>query len=491
MTDQRSLTTKQISLLFAVFLVFLLLPRLGLILDGVAYAEDWNHPHPAHLDSYRPFSAFILWLSNQVFGNDQLITVLPRLLSTLSYAAAFTVLTISFTKIGVKISMLISIFIFLCVHPALNEMILWGVTYTYALSFFISCIGIHLVFNAISNRSGVIGLFLLCVAALGYQMLATIAACALLVETLAKGLPSLFRLPRAALIIRLSAATLPIIVSLVALLIMQKGLGYYDFASRGVANSSTSFAEFLESRYYVLTNAFANYYQAQLDYVAGYDVTVGALKSVLFLITLIVLSLSLHRKSAYGVLQVTILYMLFFISLAPLLGTSAIPSGYRISLFSLILFATGFASIISYYCVSNMFNFTAIALISICSAVSLLVSLEDIELRAQIWKRDLANRAVVGRSQQMQTPVEVCKPQEDDAGLNTGILVSYNRTGAKNYSVWHTASYFLESFLEKGGINPDHVSFVDIEVCQQTCSTNSALSNSRNQHSQNRNLVCL
>ena len=446
---------------FLAFLVAALAPRLSLILAGVAYADDWAAGYntvQAHLASYRPVSAGELWLMQSILGEDYLTLRLPKLLSAIWYALSLTLL------MHIALIHRVPRFLFLLLglatllHPAFNELILWGVLSPFAMGSMLSVAGAAIVYGSGSFKYRAAGIILMCMGAAASQMASVIGACLLVTELAHRGVAALLSDKRKELVWRLAMVFIPPTCALVILIFLRNVLGYSDFESRTVGLSSVSPTGYLRDKFYVVSNAIANLYQAPLGVSLGSNIALRAFWPIVLSATpLLAVLLILSRVGLYRAIWIALsIPLALAIALSPLFAATAMPTGYRIlnNLFLVFCLALSVALVPFWAQIrSRILVCIAISLVGISFTWS---SLADINVRSAAWNQDLvwldeakaslqktSARNVVLCSRQFPRPVE--SPSQ-----KKGILVSYGQADALSYSVWYPQ--FLEGFLNNHGI---------------------------------------
>ncbi|MEM7359261.1 MAG: hypothetical protein AAF431_09200 [Pseudomonadota bacterium] len=440
---------------FLIFLTITLAPRLALILGGVSYADDWEHTHVPHLDSYRPLAAFELFFIQSAFNADYLMSIWPKLLAGLYYAGSATMLMLVLAELGVNKRLFTLLFIAAFSHPAFNELILWGVLSSSATATFIATAGIYLVYMSYSLGIRGLGLIFMSMGSLSNQMLSILGISMWLLEACCPNPKINFLRPaRVELIIRVLMVGLPPLFGLTAILVMSSFYEFSDFANRTVSLETAAGTTWINDKFYVFSNAYANLYQAPLSFLAGTEAALGAFRYMIALpVLLLILLLLAGESKSRSLLLSCLVPVLFLCAFAPLLATSATPTGFRIMGTAIVLVCAG--AIVSLQPLwrrtwgASIITVASIALIGL----HLLTTAKDMGVRAQAWQQDLAllSQAESSLLTTTTSAVTFCFWRATEpvpaSDLSVGILVSYNRANTSSYSIW--ASQFLPYFLSK------------------------------------------
>ena len=354
---------------FFVFFVAAILPRLMLILAGASQADDWAHTFSAHLASYRPVAALELWTMQSLFGENYLTYKLPKILSAIWYALSFTALLRLTLQFGVPAMLFILLGATALMHPIFNELILWGVLSTLGFVTFLGVVGVTLVYVGKSSVARVVGLILLSLGAAGSQIGAAIGAGVVLAELSYRGLRATIAAGRAELLWRLMVVITPPTIAIGVLLLMRFGMGYEDFASRSIGFSSPTVLAWFKDKFYVFSNAFANLYQAPVGIALGNSIALSALWPAVVLPTLTLYCLFIFNglaKSTSLVYAVTPL-AIFGVVLAPLLGATAMPTGYRILGGPVLLLVFGLSIVLGQFWPFAIMKRLIAALLAVCA----------------------------------------------------------------------------------------------------------------------------
>lgn len=443
---------------FAIFLIVALAPRLGLVLAGASYADDWGHGYVVHFHSYRPVAAVELWLMQSIFGADYLTFAFPKLLSAIWYALSLTILMHVAQMYHVPRMLFILLGVATLLHPSFNEFILWGVLSTSATALLLCVSGASIAYLSGSSRYRFAGIVLMCLGAAANQLASTVGACLVATELAHRGVAAVLADRRKEIVWRLAIVSIPPICALLILVILRNIFGYSDFESRTIGFSSTDGMGYLRDKFYVFSNAIANLYQAPIGVVFGANIALRAFWPIVFIpipllaVLLIWSRVTPHRAIFYALSIPTVIA----ISLSPLLAATAMPTGYRILNNLILVLCFVFAVALTPFWTrlkSRTVVIVAIILIGVSFAWA---SLTDIEFRKEAWRQDMAwleeakanvMRVGVQRlslcSWRFSVPVESLNRKE-------GIIVSYRHANALTYSVWYTQ--FLVAFLRIQGL---------------------------------------
>lgn len=457
---------------FALLFAVALLPRLSLILAGVAYADDWGHSYVSHLESYRPLAALELWFWQSVFGPDYLMSKVPRVLSAMWYALAFTMLAQWASRIGIRLIPIAMTAVTALVHPAFNELILWGVLSTVSLATATATFGIVLVYTSMNGWRRVLGLALVCAAVAGSQVLAAIGAVFVLAEVAHRGYRSVIRDGAVETRWRIALVIIPPIFGLLIIVYMRFGLGLEDFASRSVGVPSNPLA----SKFYVFTNAFANLYQAPMGKLLGNAPALRAFWPMLLLMWL--LPFGLLRIARVPMARALVLSALpisaFLVSFSPFLATPAIPSGYRVLGTAIIAIALAFVVSTGPLWAIPQLRKSLVAAKLFLIAASISATVLDIGVRHSANERDNFWRTKMQSALTDISPLELslCRGKFQPAMTKSqdqrGILVSYNIADEDTYSVWY--SPFLATYLRVSGFEASGPAIgAELPVCLEGC----------------------
>ncbi len=463
---------------FLAFLAAAVLPRLGVILSGASYADDWGHPYTGHLASYRPVAALELWVMQSLFGPDYLTFKLPKFLSASWYALSMLVLMRFASRIGVPIVLSILIGVAALLHPIMNELVLWGVLSTLAFVTFLSVLGAAMTLHCRSSGWRFVGLILLCLGAAGSQIAATIGACFVVAELVHRGIRATLTEGPHAVTWRIAMVFGPSFVALTTLIYMRYGLGYVDFASRSIGLSSATLSDWAHDKFYVYSNAIANLYQAPLGVVLGHTAALRAfwpavvVPPVLVFFALVANKLAVRKAFAYAAVAPAMLVVV----LSPLLGANALPTGYRILGGPLLMLVVGASLPLSILWRHAVWRWLVIGVIAVVAAASLQADYLDMRVRKAAWSQDTAwlAEARARLKQRGLRQVALCAwrfdQHPDPSVAATGIVVSYGIAHALTYSVWYTQ--FLSAYLRVQGVDTPAPALGDpAPDCATNCAT--------------------
>lgn len=415
--------------------VLIVFPRLILICKGVSYFEDWNVAPYSHLESYRPVAAVELFLFYQLSHEMFLTTPLAKVLTAIFFSAGFTLLYRTVVNLGTNQVVTFVCLGMICIHPALNQ-ILWGIMLTSALNFMLYSLGINLIWTSESARPKVIGILLLTIASLGNQLLVVIAPAFFLIDWYRKDEWYSYSWPTSEWFLKVLAAILPVFVSLVALLIIRNFFDITDFANRSISLSGTDNLSYFQKNFYVLTNIFANFYQAQIDLLLGEARTNSFLKPAVFTTVVVVSFFAFKTGINKGLKGVLAFGCVFLLSVAPYLATNSTPSGYRVTLLSLVVCAVFLSVLVSDAIKTGRAHKLAAIVFAACWVSLTFASTSiDLSIREYAWDND--ERALEQLSASLADKdynrIVLCE-LNDNSPRRSGILVSYNRTNEVVYS---------------------------------------------------------
>jgi hypothetical protein len=275
---------------------------------------------------------------------------------------------------------------------------------------------------------------------------------------------------------RMAMVVLPPVFAVAVLLYMRYGLDYVDFASRSIGLSSTTPSGWLHDKFYVYSNAIANLYQAPLGVVSGRDIALRAFWPALALpVPILFLVLAINKVpvrtalgSALGVPAILI------VSLSPLLGANAMPTGYRILGGPLLMLVVAISLPLSLIWHKSAWRLLTISATALAAAAFMWASAFDVQVRKVAWKQDLAwlsgARTELGSAGAKHVQLCTWRFQQPvhAAADRQGIIVSYNTAYALVYSVWYTQ--FLGAFLRVHGLVASAPAMNgEVEACTTQC----------------------
>lgn len=443
----------KLGVVFVLFFAAALLPRLSLILAGVAYADDWGHSYVSHLESYRPLAALDLWFWQSVIGPDYLIMWEPRVLAALWYSVGITLLVAWLKDLGVPLMLACGAGLGVLLHPAFNELVLWGVLSSLALSTTLCCAGVLLAYRGLTTGVRVAGIALVSIAATGSQLLASFGAACVVIEMAARGIRTVMAERGRDRWLRVALVFAPPVLSIGVLLFMRSVLGYEDFASRSLGVSEN----LLQSKFYVLSNAYANTFQAPLGQVLGNPAALRSFWPALILPWLGIWLLLRWRGINWirACLLAALPILVFAAAMAPLLGTTAAPTGFRVIGTALLAMSIALAVAVTPLWDSRKSKSVSIGLMLVAILANVFATMTDASVRTAALKRD-AHWLVdaTGKLKDNAEAIQLCVWRFDatpaPVSSTRGILVSYNIANLDQYSVWY--SPFLGSYLGVQGI---------------------------------------
>lgn len=448
--SEQRLTLPQLGGAFALFFLAAILPRIGLIASGYAFADDFAVDYRAYLESYRPLLAADLLFWQSLYGSDYILSALPRVMSAFWYALAGTSLLAFAVRIGCSLRVSVLLGVIALLHPAFNELILWGVLASTPFSLFLVILGAHLILFAPFPSARLIGLLPLILGSMGNQ-LATSAGLVLAILVWIVSQTGT-RLDKPKLAPLLLVSVIPPLVSIASLVVIRFGFGIEDFASRSISVES-DLHSFASSKFYVLSNSFANLYQAPLAILLGEKTTMKAfwpmalgLPIATFLLLRQFCGISTWRSFLLSVSP----NLVFFIALFPLLGTTTTPTGYRLLGPVLCLLVLPAAVVARALVASHWTRLLAISLTAVFGSACAVATLTDISVRSEAWRRDAQWIAQVDarRAASGSPSVAICAGRfKDPVNPGRGILENYRTRTVDSYSVWYTQ--FLRAYAAR------------------------------------------
>jgi len=320
------------------------------------------------------------------------------------------------------------------------------------------------------------GVILLALGAAGSQILSTLGAGIVFVELLRRGMRAVISDGRKEVVWRVAVVLVPPLVSIGVLLLMRYGMGYEDYASRSIGFSSPTALGWLKDKAHVYSDAYANLYQAPIGVAFGSSIALQAFKAALALpiIFLYFLFVSSGLTKAKALMYALGPLAAFCVALAPLLGATALPFGYRIvgAPFVLYIFCLSTVLIPIWHVKTMPWIVGALAVVS---AISIWASSTDVSVREVALKRDYEWLADTGvrMKETGATEVRLCsqpfvKPTMFNEKAERGILVSYSPMSVDAHSVWY--NHFLFGFLKVNGVKSSVVeSDQRRPQCVQSC----------------------
>ena len=462
------------------FFAAALLPRLSLIVLGVSYADDWVYDPFAHIQSYRPFAALEQWVLHWLLGEHYLTTWVPKVFAAAGYAIGLAFLMEVLNRLGVARKLFGIIAIVTLLHPAFNELILWGILSSMGLAFALVGYGLWLIYCVNTRNCRALGVLFLSLAALANQLYAPLAATLVVIELLGVKLLQRSTLSPRFWLPRLSMCITPIFISVVALVVIRYWFGIEDFAGRTISFGSGPGSSFFAAKFYVFSNAYANLFQAPAGVLLGVNLALKLFwPMVLVPFAVAVLLLAFRVPMVETIMLAILLPLVFFLSLSPLAATNATPSGFRLIPGTLLFLAIAWSVILS----SIWHNYLAkIFIVGVCFGTSILflwTSQLDNVVRKDAWQQDdqwLTDAQTLVETLSLNE-VQLCRwgfslPAKSKES-SKGILVGYNVTEWFHYSIWYRQ--FLGAFLRRHQMpvlsNP---SLTPLDRCESQCTMNNA-----------------
>jgi len=440
--------------LTAIFSSALLLPRLSGLLSGTALWEDWGHPPVVHLESYRPIAAAELALMRGLFGSDYLIGIAPWFVATLYLAFGLALMVRLLSQWGIDSRVPVVLGVILALHPMFNEFLNWHVLSSSWLAVPLSALGVWLAIEPNRVWPRLMGLVLIALAGATSQLAVMLPAMLVLGELLHLGVKRFVTLDRARLLWRLAAVAVAPLAGLMVLFVLRFGFGYFDFAGRSVGLGEASVASWAASKFYVVSNAIANLYQAPTGLVAGQKVALSAFWWVILIVGLAVIGIAFADRGSLvdRLLRGLAVPAAFLLSLTPLLATPATPTGYRVIAFATI--GAWFAGSVVFARLTEarpLVGRLGGAVVALIVVVFLLSSSVDQRVRNEAFARDLEAREElvrVLRSHGVESLVvcELPSPAEKSPADGRGIIVSYNLMTVDRYSNFRLPYGFLAAY---------------------------------------------
>lgn len=385
-------------------------------------------------------------------------------------------------SVGISMWLAIAVSLAVLVQPMYNELILWGVLSTLSFLVAVSILGGYLALCGKAIAMRLIGITLLVVAACGSQIASTVGACLVLMEFVARAPNSPLLVKWRSIAWRVCVIVAPPASALIVLIVMRFTLGYQDFDSRSIDVGSGSAWEVLSQKFYVLSNAYANLFQAPLAAILSNEIALRAFwpmvvaPPVLLFIALLTCRASLGWALACAALMPTV----FFMVAAPLLATSAVPTGFRLLTPIAPMLTCAFLIAAGSIWSKPMFRGICAAGIVAFAVAGMMSTTADNVVRKKAWQRDKeqAVRALQSLAALGNPPLEICRWRYEHPAFKStaeGILVSYNIQNETRLSVWHTQ--FLRDFLRSYGMMVSALSLpLASAPCLEKCSMSSAVS---------------
>lgn len=452
--DDGNVNRRRLIVAFILFFLSALLPRLELIAKGYAFADDFAHGYLPHLQSYRPLLAAETWFWESIVGPGYLLTPLPRVLSGLWSASAFTAFLLIGVRVGGSYGVSVLAGMLTLLHPAFNELVLWGVLESTAFATAVGAIGAALAICGPRRFLRAIGLLLLGLSATGNQVSICLGLSAAALVWFSLRLRCQ-RVPASALRSLLLLSAVGPLVSVVTLLVMREWLGFEDFASRTLS-VERDVSQFGRSKFLVLSNALANVYQAPLALAGGDELALRAFWWIAIGTPVLVFTVArfVRRMPSWQALLLSaVAPILYLLALLPLLGTTQTPTGFRLMGAALLVLATAAAFVASVLLRAGPFRVAAAPVAIVVAWANIGASWKDVRVRETAWARDAdwassLKEAVVreGRGGAELCSVRFTRPNSG----GDGIVVSYDRATTDAYSIWY--SQFLASYLREQGV---------------------------------------
>lgn len=450
--------------LMVVFATAIFLPRIPGLISGIALWEDWDHPPVSHLESYRPIAATELALMQRLFGSDYLIGVAPWFVATLYLSFGMALMVRLLSKWGIDSRVPVTLGVVLALHPMFNEFLNWHVLSSSWLAVPLSAAGVWLAIEPGRIWPRVMGLVLIALAGATSQLAVMLPAALMLGELLHHGVGRFFTLSRAELGWRLAATVLAPLAGLVTLLVLRYGFGYYDFAARSVGLGEASVASWVASKFYVVSNAIANLYQAPIGFVAGQGVAVSVFWWVIVVggMAGITIAIADRGSPVDRILRGFGAPAAFVLMLTPLFATPATPTGFRVIAFATI--GSWFVASVVFFRMTKQYSMVARlggAVVALTAFVFLLASGVDQRVRQAAFARDLEWREELARALQHHgvQSLAICEADrwaKRSTGDEPGIIVSYNRMTVDRYS---NIIAFPQGFLAASRLGLTSVTF--------------------------------
>jgi hypothetical protein len=443
----------------------LLLPRIAPLSAGYAMWEDWGTNPVAHLESYRPVAALELALMQAIFGEGYLHSLAARVVGAAYLAIGFSLLLALQSDLGARRTPLCVLAAAVSLHPMFNEFLLWGVLSSFWLAFVLVAVGSRFVTSGRRVWVRLVGLVLIGLAGGLYQLATFLPVCIVVAEVAARGVRKMAGLPRDEVLWRLSMMVVAPLVGLSSLLILRHGFGYVDFDARGISLADGGAASWISDKFHVLSNAFANTYQAPIAEVFGRATAVSLFWPMVATAILACLAIGLLSGGSAPdrVFRSSAVSIAFFACLTPLLIADATPTGFRViafATFGVLIVAGPVLSLVRLNSVGWAVG--CVGLFVIAAAFWRSSSL-DLDVRLDSFERDIFFReelktVVQDRSIRDLTVCasELASQQVDKTGR--GILVSYNPATESTYS---NVIRFPTLFLAEDYLGVDRVRFVD------------------------------
>ncbi len=425
----------------------------------------------------RPLAAFELWVWQSIFGPEYLTTWIPRMWSALWVCTPLASHFCCPGPAGVGFTLYLDFWIGLSVllHPAFNELILWGVLANVALGTALAAAGVLLAYSGRTASQSALGVALVCAAGLCQQMLAIFGVVFVAMEIAALGWQSIQREGSFGWIWRACLMVFPVIVGIAVLLVMRNGLGYEDFASRSLGIPDGLF----RAKFFVLTNSYANVFQAPLGWAIGNSIALRAFWPAMVVpVVIIFLALRLTDTNvAKSILLAALPISVFWLAMSPLLGTNATPTGFRVMGPALIAMSIALAIALTPLWRSLAARTVLVLVIASIATANLGSTIVDTSARSVALKRDQGWLATT-KAQILERgapQVQLCswkfEPRAESINAAPGILVSYNVAGPDQYSEWY--SPFLAHYLVANGIDAKVPKFGESsDFCAGKCEGN-------------------